>query len=133
MKRIDACKGRITQRSGLFSRHLANYGTSHICVRCGIARQLARLGRESSPLGKGCCIRTRLLPQFGDRSRSNPAGVGTSESHAAPCVIVVQGRKLRDAAAYPANIGAFNKPQTSPQTLVEDVAAMFGKTNSGKI
>src|SRR5438445_12937874 len=115
MKWVDACKGGITQCSGLLGRHLANYEAGDVCVRCGIARQLARLGPESSALGKGRRMQTRLLPQFRDRSRSNPAGVGTGESHAAPRVIVAQGRTLRDAAAHAAYIGAVEQPHASTQ------------------
>ena len=89
MERIDARKGGITQRRGLLGRHLANYGTSHVRMRRGIARQLARLSRKSSALGQGRCMQTRLLPQFRDGSRSNLAGVGTCESHADPCIIVL--------------------------------------------
>src|SRR6516225_6413777 len=101
-------------------------------MRCGIACQLARLGCECSTLSKGRSMQARLLPQFLDRSRRNSAGVGTGKPHTTPCVIVVQGRELEDAATYPMHVSAVNKPQTPSQTLVEDVASMFRKTRSGK-
>src|SRR5436190_1000798 len=110
MKHIYLAECFVAQPGGVFCMHLTQDSAGKITMFCGIAGKLAGLGRKSSALGQCQSMYASLAMQFRDCVLFRTASISACQSHAAPCIAVIEQWKAPDAGGNFLYVSAIYKP-----------------------